>query len=232
MKLSSKILFVLVLILVGMTLGVQLRGPYQMSGYGTVFNRALISKINKERIDIYDLEKQKREINREIKDISKVASWNNEDIARYKEKVDHLEKSMGYSSLRGPGIVMTVDGYEDYNIAYLTEEKNFLILLINELKCCDAEAISINGQRISPFSEITLAGNHININFKAIAQPYEIKAIGNADELLAYMDEQSPIVDVMRRSYGLKIHFRKEEELTVKELEKRKTMENIIRSEI
>lgn len=232
MKLSSKILFVLVLILVGMTLGVQLRGPYQMSGYGTVFNRALISKINKERIDIYDLEKQKREINREIKDISKVASWNNEDIARYKEKVDHLEKSMGYSSLRGPGIVMTVDGYEDYNIAYLAEEKNFLILLINELKCCDAEAISINGQRISPFSEITLAGNHININFKAIAQPYEIKAIGNADELLGYMDEQSPIVDVMRRSYGLKIHFRKEEELTVKELEKRKTMENIIRSEI
>ncbi|MDO4721325.1 MAG: DUF881 domain-containing protein [Peptostreptococcaceae bacterium] len=232
MKLSSKILFALALIFVGTAIGIQLRSPYQMSGYGTVFNRQLISKINKERIDIYDLEKQKRKVNREIKDISKVASWNNEDIARYKDKVDNLEKSMGYSSLRGPGIVMSIDGYEEYNIAYLMEEKKFLILLINELKSREAEAISINGQRISPFSEITLAGSHININFKAIAQPYEIKVIGDSEGLFSYMDRESPIVDVMRRSYGLKIHFRPEEELTIKALEKHKTMENIVRSEI
>lgn len=231
MKTSSKILFCILVVILGIAVGVQVRGPYQMSGYGSLFNRELISKINKERIEIYDLEKQKRKINKNIEDISKLASFNNEDIAKYKRQINHLEKAMGYSNLVGPGVLMTIDGYEDYNIAYQMEEKNLLILLVNELRGNQAEAISINGQRVTPFSEIVLAGSHININFKAIVQPYEIKVIGNGQTLLEYMDEKSPIVDMMRRAYGLKVDIRYEDELIIKGLEKRKTMENISRTE-
>lgn len=227
MNTSSKIAFGTVIVLLGILVGVQIRGPYQMSGYGSLFNRELISKINKERIEIHDLEKQHRKMNREIENIGKIASFNNEGIAQYKTQIRKLEQVMGYSDVSGPGIWIRVDGYEDYNIAYLAEEKNLLILLINELKGNSAEAISINGQRITPFSEIVLAGSHININFKAIVQPYEIKVIGDGKHLMEYMDEKSPIVDIMRRAYGLKVDLRYEENLVIKSLEKKKSMENI-----
>lgn len=231
MNTSSKIVFGIVIVLLGVLLGVQVRGPYQMSGYGSLFNRELISKINKERIEIYDLEKQHRKINREIENIGKIASFNNEGIAQYKTQIRKLEQAMGYADVSGPGIWMSVDGYEDYNIAYLSEEKNLLILLVNELKGRGAEAISINGQRITPFSEIVLAGSHININFKAIVQPYEIKAIGDGEHLMEYMDKKSPIVDMMRRAYGLRVDLRYEENQIIKSLEKKKAMENISASE-
>lgn len=229
MKDSSRILLGVVIIILGIAIGIQIRGPYQMSAYGPLFNRELISQINKERIELYDMEKQSKQLKKEIENISKVASFTNKDIAEYKKSLEHLEKAMGYSAVKGPGIVMTIDGYEDYNIAYLMEEKNFLILLVNELKSNKAEAISINGQRISSFSEITLAGNHININYKAIAQPYEIKVIGESSKILEYMDSRSPIVDIMRKGYGLKITFRYEPEVLIKALEKQKIMENISR---
>lgn len=232
MKNSSKILFALLTITLGVGIGIQVRGPYQMSGYGSTFNRELISKINKERIEIYDLEKQKRNLKKNVDVINRTASYNNEDIATYKNRLDNLEKTMGYVNVKGPGIVMTVDGYEDYNIAYLMEEKNLLILLVNELKSVRAEAISINGQRISPISEIVLAGNHININYKAIAQPYEIRVIGESGKILEYMDSRSPVVDIMRRGYGLNISFRYEEELIIRGLDKQKPIENISRNEV
>lgn len=227
MKSSSKIIFILSLVVVGIAVGLQIREPYQMSGYGSIFNRELISKINKERIEIYDLEKQIRSKKKEIENINELASFTNEDIAIYKERMNHLKKAMGDSNLQGSGILMTIDGYEDYNIAYLMEDKKFLILLVNELKSHQAEAISINGQRVTPFSEITLAGNHININFKAIAQPYEIRAIGDGARLFEYMNSKSPVVDIMRKGYALKIGLKYEEQLTIKSLEKRKIMEKI-----
>lgn len=56
---------------------------------------------------------------------------------------------------------------------------DLLLSLVNKMKDAGAEAISINGQRIITTTEISLAGNNVNINTVPTAPPYVIKAIGN-----------------------------------------------------
>ena len=60
-----------------------------------------------------------------------------------------------------------------------------LMKIVNELKNAGAEAISINGQRIVTTSAIECDGNVIIVNGEKIAAPFEIKAIGLPEALMA-----------------------------------------------
>ncbi|MCY0886186.1 MAG: DUF881 domain-containing protein [Firmicutes bacterium] len=53
-----------------------------------------------------------------------------------------------------------------------------LLLMVNELRAAGAEAISINGQRITALSEIRQAANYIVINDTQEDPPFTIDAIG------------------------------------------------------
>ena len=61
----------------------------------------------------------------------------------------------------------------------MIDYNRILLNIVNDLKANGAKFISINNQRINKYSEIILAGNHININSTPIAQPYNIKVIGD-----------------------------------------------------
>lgn len=58
-----------------------------------------------------------------------------------------------------------------------------LLLLVNELRAAGAEAISINGQRITGQTEIRAAANYILINDSQQSAPFVINAIGPAATL-------------------------------------------------
>jgi uncharacterized protein YlxW (UPF0749 family) len=55
--------------------------------------------------------------------------------------------------------------------------------VVNELWQDGAEAISVNDIRLTPTSAIRFAGEAVLVDFQPITPPYEIRAIGNADEL-------------------------------------------------
>jgi uncharacterized protein YlxW (UPF0749 family) len=57
------------------------------------------------------------------------------------------------------------------------------VLLVNELRAAGAEAISINGQRITAQTEIRSAANYILINEAQSQAPFTIKAIGSPHAL-------------------------------------------------
>jgi uncharacterized protein YlxW (UPF0749 family) len=52
--------------------------------------------------------------------------------------------------------------------------------LVNGLWESGAEAISINGQRVTNLSSIRQAGAAINLNYRPLTAPYTVLAIGNA----------------------------------------------------
>ena len=56
-------------------------------------------------------------------------------------------------------------------------------MVVNALWSAGAEAVSVNGQRIGPGSFIRTAGSTILVDVTAISSPYNIEAIGNANEL-------------------------------------------------
>lgn len=136
--------------------------------------------------------------------------------------VSDLEKykmAAGVIDVKGPGVIITVDDpivtdefSDDYSVIMLRYE--LLLSLVNKMKDAGAEAISINGQRIIATTEISLAGDNVNINTVPTAPPYMIKAIGNPETIEATLTIRFGIIEQMK-NYGLRITIKQKDELEV-----------------
>lgn len=93
----------------------------------------------------------------------------------------------GYVDLEGPGIVLEIqDPPADvqFGIEYsIVDDLDLILQTISVLNAAEAEAISINDQRYTTFTEIEKAGDHIEVNGVSISSPIVIKAIGNSNTL-------------------------------------------------
>jgi len=121
----------------------------------------------------------------------------------------------GVIDVVGSGVVITVedpiptDEYsDDYSVIMLRYD--LLLGLVNKLKDAGAEAISINGQRIIATTEISLAGDNVNINTVPTAPPYIIKAIGNPDTIESTITIRFGINEQMEK-YGFR-NYNKEKD--------------------
>ncbi len=93
----------------------------------------------------------------------------------------------GFTDLSGAGVVLEIND-PPVDIQYgegfsIIDELDLVLQVISVLNAADAEAISINDQRYTSFTEIVRAGNHIEINGVTTTTPLIIKAIGNPDTL-------------------------------------------------
>lgn len=86
-----------------------------------------------------------------------------------------------------------------------------VLMLINDLKVAGAEAISVNGQRVLPTTEIKCTGATIMINDITFGQPFIIKAIGEPVELEAAILAPSTYGSILRDLYHLQIKVEQKE---------------------
>ena len=93
----------------------------------------------------------------------------------------------GYVDLEGPGIVLEIqDPPADVQFGIecsIVDDLDLILQTISVLNAAEAEAISINDQRYTTFTEIEKAGDHIEVNGVSISSPIVIKAIGNSNTL-------------------------------------------------
>lgn len=107
------------------------------------------------------------------------------------DEIRDLGEAVGATALSGPGVLVTMndaprDSDEPASDGELDAERVIaqdLQILTNGMWAAGAEGIVINGQRLTSTSSIRFAGAAIVVDFKGIAPPYEIRAIGD-EELL------------------------------------------------
>ena len=103
-----------------------------------------------------------------------------ENIFKELEKYKTLS---GYTSLKGPGIKLTIsEAKDDLNILSeqgIVDDLDLILQVISVLNASEAEAIAINNQRYTSFTEVERAGEHIEVNGVSIGSPITISAIGN-----------------------------------------------------
>jgi uncharacterized protein YlxW (UPF0749 family) len=98
----------------------------------------------------------------------------------------------GFTPVTGEGIRIALE-----NPAYSGDpdtehiRDSDLALLVNALWTAGAEAVAVNGQRISPRTAIRNSGTAIEVNSSGIAPPYVVQAIGNSDTLSSRLLETS-----------------------------------------
>lgn len=95
----------------------------------------------------------------------------------------------GSTRVRGPGVSIVVDDAPGAASARGTVLDSDLQRLVNGLWRAGAEAIAINGERLSSLSAIRKAGSAITVNYHSLSRPYRVLAIGNPDTLPARFAE-------------------------------------------
>lgn len=133
------------------------------------------------RTELANTKQKYEEVSSKLQEVeSKIAEHkakieSDEDIAALLiNEVNEAEMYMGYTRLKGEGIEIILADNDFKSI-----ESYDIITLLNELKLAGAEAIEINGQRITAYSEIVDVNGNILVNTSKISGPYIIKAIGN-----------------------------------------------------
>lgn len=98
-------------------------------------------------------------------------------------ELDLLALRSGTSAVRGPGVEIVVDDAINAESDRNKVLDSDLQKLVNGLWRAGAEAISINGQRLTNLSAIRHAGSAITVNFTSLSRPYRILAIGDRNTL-------------------------------------------------
>ncbi len=92
-------------------------------------------------------------------------SENDEISKTYSEELTKINNCLGLTNLTGNGIVIEI-------------ESGDLLQILNALNNAGAEAISINDNRVTFFSEIKNDGDIVTLDGDVLEEPFVIKAIG------------------------------------------------------
>jgi uncharacterized protein YlxW (UPF0749 family) len=151
----------------------------------------LIDQVNKRRNDTTALQDRADQLGAEVSDLREKA-LGGAAVA----KLRNLEAQTGLAPVHGSGAKITIgDGPitpdavtgDDQNGAARVKDTD-LQLATNALWSQGAEAIAINGQRLTATSTIRQAGEAILVDFRPVTTPYEVVAIGPDDMVKDFRD--------------------------------------------
>lgn len=152
---------------------------------------SLIERIEVRRADVQELQRQIADY-RDDNAAAEAALLDLGDLVNDVEGVaTDLGVAAGFTPVTGPGIRIELDNAasSDPDTEHIRDSD--LALLVNALWTAGAEAIAINGQRISSRTAIRNSGTAIEVNSTGIAPPYTVQAVGNSDTLSSRLLESS-----------------------------------------
>ncbi len=115
----------------------------------------------------------------------------------------------GLTDVEGKGIIIEVDNADG------EVEQDDILKLLNELKASDAQALSVNGERIISTSEVRKAGRYIIINGKQCLAPFEIRAIAPKEKVENAISMIGGILEELRELYKLSIDVKKVDRVVI-----------------
>lgn len=147
-------------------------------------------------VELESLKNEKSSLENELSTLENKVKQYEGDAAKENVYINELTKELtrykmysGYTEVKGPGLVITIDdpdkdAYYGDDSSYIINNYDYILQLISALNITGAEAISINDQRYTSFTEIiSIGGNHLNVNGISISTPIVIKVIGNQENL-------------------------------------------------
>lgn len=160
-----------------------------------------------------EVEAKLRETNNKINEYKNQMTTDENASELLKQELKESQKFLGYTDVKGQGVIITLKEEEDRQKKY--EQRGELISLVNELKLADAEAISINDERIVSNTDIALINDKIIlVNGRRISGPYVIKAIGDKKYLESAITIKGGILDEIKASEK-SIDYTVEDEITI-----------------
>lgn len=153
--------------------------------------RALITQVKERKAAVEADRRTVTELRAETNRLEAELLRNTHDSGGVVAERNLLALRSGTQAVHGPGVEIVVDDAEAAESDRNRVLDSDLQKLVNGLWQAGAEAISINGERLTNLSAIRHAGSAITVNFTSLSRPYRILAIGNRDTLPSRFAESS-----------------------------------------
>jgi uncharacterized protein YlxW (UPF0749 family) len=150
--------------------------------------RALTERITTQRDRVDDLQADIAELRETNADLGEMLAAADEAEQEVENQLRRLQVRSGFVAVRGPGVRIIVDNPPNAEEVLRDDD---LHLLVNGLWDAGAEAIAINGQRLTAVSAIRNSGVPILVNGVGVAPPYSVLAIGDSGSLQANLTDTS-----------------------------------------
>jgi uncharacterized protein YlxW (UPF0749 family) len=217
--------FVVVLLLVGFIVAAGLVQERLRERQLPERGEELSALIETRRRDVRDLSREAAALSRKLGEIQQREIAASERAGRLTRDLERMKAAAGLAGLRGPGVVVELTD-SPRPARSLAEETDLSIqdvdlqLVVNALWRAGAEAVAVNGHRLVATTAIRKAGAQILVNFRPVASPYRVSAIGDREALgngIASSDLAEQFA-VWQEVYGLGFGVRPQAEVMVPSL--------------
>ena len=183
----------------------------------------LIVQIEERRAEVDDLTALATSLQSEVTGLEAAQLGSVGDLARSRE----LAATVGAIPLQGPGFTITMDdapgsGADEVDSSTPEAEEGRvyakdLRFVVNALWESGAEAVSINGKRLTSLSAIRFAGSAVIVDNRPLTRPYVITSLGDPARFPAtFADGQGgPSLSTLKGSFGIRVDTEVSKALTV-----------------
>jgi uncharacterized protein YlxW (UPF0749 family) len=170
---------------------------------------SLIEQIEERRQGLGDLQQQLSEEETGVLALQHQTGDLRDEVQALETRLQRLGGRSGFAAVSGPGIQVTVNSAPDSAGSQLVRDSD-LTLLTDALWAAGAEAISVNGQRLTVLSAFRNVGVAVLVNSRPVSPPYVFQVVGNPDTMPAKL-LSSPIGEkwyTLKDSLGFRFDVR------------------------
>ena len=183
------IVFIFIGIMIGIILSLQVRAnPVSLGSFPLEQLEIQKSLLNSFSLEQQDLKQKLDAVEIKTAEAQKIIEKNTP--SKILKSLDNLKSLTGFKPVKGIGIRIILNDNAAVNrIEFSSANESFVQAadlrdLVNLLFLKDAQAISINGKRVTPFISIQSVFDSMLIGNYQISPPFVIEAIGNTEALL------------------------------------------------
>jgi len=143
---------------------------------------ALVAQINRRNDQVAEQQSRLRSLRDQNTELQAALDRLTRDEQGAAARVLRLKARTGFTAVHGPGLRIVVDDGPSGDDSSRVRDED-LSVLVDGLWNAGAEAISINGQRLTVLAPIRTSGVAIHVNNRPISPPYVVLAIGDTATL-------------------------------------------------
>jgi uncharacterized protein YlxW (UPF0749 family) len=177
---------------------------------------ALATLLRQEREARQELERRVGDLQRRQAEIERAAIEGRTLTAAMSRELESLRVAVGLKAMRGPGVTVALEdaraqpkGSTPVVVTYQD-----IVSVVNELWAAGAEAIAVNGQRVTATTGFGQVGGTVVIDLQRLTGPFTITALGDPATLEGALNIRGGLVDGLR-ALGLHISISRQADLNV-----------------
>jgi uncharacterized protein YlxW (UPF0749 family) len=186
-----RVMVVVATLVLGFLLAVAAAQNYRSAPEAEKQRKELITRINQANDRLNDQRTQQSQLADEVRRLQASGLSSDSTGAALQQKLDDLELRTGAIAVTGPGLKAVIDDAKDADAKEGRLLDVDLQQLVNGLWTSGAEAVAVNGHRITSLTAIRGAGSAITVDYSSLTPPYTVLAIGDTATMPARFAQSS-----------------------------------------